>query len=106
MPDVGKLILVSLMVLCLNLPFGYWRANVDRFGLQWFLAIHIPVPFIILLRYLLHTGWHWSTFLFFISSFFFGQYIGGYLHRRHALYHPGNTSSCLFTDLFRDIRQS
>ncbi len=44
---VEKLIIVSIIVFSINIPFGYWRANVKKFSLQWILAVHIPVPFII-----------------------------------------------------------
>ena len=36
------LFVVALVVFLLNIPFGYWRANVRKFSLQWGLAIHIP----------------------------------------------------------------
>lgn len=34
----------------LNLIFGYWRYNATKFSLKWFLAIHLPIPFVYLLR--------------------------------------------------------
>ncbi|MCB0750038.1 MAG: hypothetical protein KDC52_01045, partial [Ignavibacteriae bacterium] len=45
-----KIALVSFIVFIINLPFGYWRSTVPKFSLKWFLAIHLPVPIIILLR--------------------------------------------------------
>ena len=54
-----KLIIISILVLLFNIPFGYWRANVKGFSVQWFLAIHIPVPFIIAVRIFLDIGFSW-----------------------------------------------
>ncbi|MCK5137727.1 MAG: hypothetical protein KAR19_18220 [Bacteroidales bacterium] len=58
-----KLIIITILVLVLNIPFGYWRANVSRFSTQWFLAIHIPVLFIVALRLLSGIGFSWYTYL-------------------------------------------
>jgi len=52
-----KILFASLFVLVLNIPFGYWRANVKRFSLGWVFAIHIPVPFIIVFRIFTELGW-------------------------------------------------
>ena len=103
MPDSGVLFITAVLIICLNIPFGYWRANVRKFGLQWFLAIHLPVPGVIFLRYIMHTGWHWSSFVFFVTAFFLGQLAGGFIHHKMTLKHPGRTSSCLFADLYRII---
>jgi hypothetical protein len=102
MPVAFNMTLTALLILLVNIPFGYWRANVRRFGPQWFLAIHLPVPFVVLLRYAMHTGWHWSTFVMFIMAFFTGQMLGGYIHRKMLARHPQNYSSCLFMDLYRN----
>ena len=67
----------TLLVFIINIPFGFWRARVRRFSAQWLLAIHIPVPIIISLRYLLGIGWQLSSFPLFIGAFFIGQLAGG-----------------------------
>ena len=64
-----KLTIIALLVFILNIPFGYWRANVKRFSSQWFLAIHLPVPFIIALRILSGIGFAWYTYLFLVGAF-------------------------------------
>ena len=61
----------------MNLPFGYWRSRVPKLSRQWFLAIHLPVPIVIALRFLTGLGWHWTTFPVLISAFFLGQLLGG-----------------------------
>lgn len=71
-----KITLVAIAVLLLNLPFGYWRSKVKKFSLQWFLAIHIPVPFVILLRIYSNIGFELYTYPVLVSSFFLGQFIG------------------------------
>lgn len=100
-PD-GNLIIAALLILLFNVPFGYWRANVKKLSSQWFLAIHVPVPFIILLRFIMDTGWHWTSFVLFVSAFFLGQLLGGFLYGKIKLIKPGCISSCLVMDLFRD----
>ena len=71
---------VAALVVVLNLPFGYWRANADKFSRPWFLAVHLPVPFVIALRISSGLGWHFITFPVMIGAFFAGQYLGGILH--------------------------
>lgn len=71
-----RLALVALAVFVLNLPFGYWRAGTRKFSWQWALAIHLPVPFVILLRVYSGLGWQWISFPVLISAFFLGQFAG------------------------------
>ncbi|MCB2195597.1 MAG: hypothetical protein KQH79_07040 [Bacteroidetes bacterium] len=94
-----ELIGVSLFILILNIPFGYWRANVKLLSLQWYLAVHIPVPFIILLRILTDVGFGWQTYIYLVLAFFIGQRIGS-LFRSQLKKHM-EVSSCLFMDLFK-----
>ncbi|MEN8138191.1 MAG: hypothetical protein ABFR62_07145 [Bacteroidota bacterium] len=95
-----KLTIISILVFVINIPFGYWRANVRKFSLQWALAIHIPVPFIILLRIYSDIGFAWYTYLFLISAFFLGQRLGAYVLKGMSL-RCSNTGSCLTMDLIR-----
>lgn len=44
----------------LTLPFGAWRATTRKLSLRWFLAIHLPIPFIFLLR---HEAGYSYTFI-------------------------------------------
>ncbi len=68
---------VALIVLALNLPFGFWRARVKKFSRPWFFAVHLPVPIVIAMRFLSGLGWHFITFPVLIGAFISGQYIGG-----------------------------
>jgi hypothetical protein len=95
-----KIILVGLIVLVINAPFGYWRANVKRFSLQWFLAIHIPVLFVIALRLAFHLGFAWYTYVVLVSAFFLGQQFGSLIIKRMSRIGK-NVTSCLVMDLLR-----
>jgi len=72
---------VAALVFVLNIPFGYWRARVRKFSLQWILAIHLPVPLVIAFRVLWGLGWQFVTFPVLIGAFFLGQFAGGRLQR-------------------------
>ena len=100
---MSTLVLISLLVLAINIPFGYWRSNVKAYSLQWFLAIHIPVPFIIVLRLVSEIGFAWHTYLLLVTAFFLGQKTGSVVMKRlhKACQHA---SSCLVMDLMRCIR--
>jgi hypothetical protein len=75
----------GLAVFLLNLPFGYWRAGTRKFSWQWALAIHLPVPFVILMRVYSGLGWQLISFPVLISAFFLGQFVGARLrHVRSA----------------------
>jgi hypothetical protein len=76
-----KIFWIAIIVLMLNLPFGYWRAGAKKFSSQWILAIHIPVPLIVALRIYSGLGWRLVTFPVLIGAFFLGQFIGGRLRR-------------------------
>ena len=96
-----NLLFVSIFVFVLNLPFGYWRANVHTYGLQWILAIHLPVPFVIAARIFFNIGFEFYTYPILISAFFLGQYLGKYLYtkRKNLGYEP--LTSCLVMDIVR-----
>ena len=70
------MIFFALYILILNIPFGYWRGNVKKFSLQWFLAVHLPIPFIIAARLLTEIGFELYTFLFSVTAYFIGQILG------------------------------
>lgn len=93
--------LVAVTVLLFNFPFGYWRANVRKFSLQWALAIHIPVPFIILLRFESGIGFAFITYPILVSAFFLGQYVGKkfFVWWKNNMYEEA--TSCLVWDLVK-----
>jgi len=96
------LIFVALIVIVFNIPFGYWRANVKKFSLQWILAIHVPVPFVIIERILSGIGFAWITYPILIIVFFLGQFIGVklYLFLKNNKHYP--VTSCFIMDCYRN----
>lgn len=74
--------IIAILVLLVNVPFGYWRANYNKFSWQWFLAIHLPIPAVIAMRLFSDLGWQFVSFPVLISAFFLGQFLGGRLRRR------------------------
>lgn|SRR3990170_4284029 len=70
-----SLIELMLLVLLINIPFGYWRSKADRFSRHWMMAVHIPVPFVFLLRII--SGFSWKIVPLLVLSLAAGQFIGG-----------------------------
>ena len=95
------LFLVAVLIFAVNVFFGYWRANTRKLSLQWFLAIHIPVPIAISLRLLLLHGFNWATLPIFIAVFFAGQFVGSRLRCWLSEHDRGSLSSCLVMDMVR-----
>lgn len=95
-----NLLYVAIIVLIINIPFGYWRKSVKKFSLQWILAVHVPVPFVIALRFLSGLGFQFITYPALVGAFFLGQLIGAkiYSHRKALLKIP--LTSCLIWDLY------
>ncbi len=71
---MAKLALLLVLIFIITFPFGYWRAGVKKFSRDWFLAVHLPVPAVILLRLLFGFGW-WALLLT-VPAFAIGQYAG------------------------------
>ena len=96
-----NLILVTIFVFLLNLPFGYWRANVKKYGVQWAMAIHIPVPFIIAARIFSDIGFELYTYPILVGAFFLGQFVGRFLYTRRRNLGQSPLTSCLVMDIVR-----
>lgn len=79
-PDpAGPVLSIAAAVLCVvlvNLPFGYWRAGVRKFSPAWFLAVHAPVPIVVLIRHAAGLEFRWATLPVFVAAFFAGQSLG------------------------------
>lgn len=65
-----------IATIIINLPFGYIRGGFRKLSFWWFVAIHAPVPLVILIRKFhdLHLTWGLAPFL--LGSFFIGQFLG------------------------------
>ncbi len=79
--SMNELILIVIVFL-INLPFGYMRSKTTKFSRQWIMAIHIPVPFVFLLRVL--SGLNWTIIPLLVLSDIAGQMVGGKLNKREA----------------------
>jgi len=69
--------LAVLLAIAINLPFGAYRATVRKLSWQWFVAIHLPIPFIILMRLSFGIGWWFVPFM--LASAVTGQLLGSWL---------------------------
>lgn len=54
-PLVVGLIFLAFLI---SVPCGYLRQKYEKFSFMWFLMIHIPIPFIVLLRLGFGLDWH------------------------------------------------
>ncbi len=99
-----RLWVIAFIVFLLNLPFGYWRENVKKFSLQWFLAVHVPVPFVIALRIFGGLGFQFVTYPVLVGAFFLGQFSGGALYKNRKKLERFPLTSCLVWDLVRSGR--
>jgi len=96
--------IVALIVFVFNIPFGYWRANTKKFSLQWVLAIHLPVPVVIALRFLSGLGFQFITYPVLVSAFFGGQIFGKYLNKILSKNKNLKLSSCLVCDIVKNYQ--
>lgn len=68
---------VGCVTLLVNIPMGYWRSMAKKYSVQWFLAIHLAVPIIFLIRMKAGLGYMYIPELVFFALA--GQIIGGRL---------------------------
>ena len=71
-----NLVWAALATFILNLPFGYIRQGFKKFSVMWFVAIHAPIPFVILFRHLFGLGFQLYTYPIMVGAFFMGQLVG------------------------------
>lgn len=100
---MAKILAVGLIVFIVNIPFGYWRANVKKLSLQWFLAIHIAVALVIGLRLLSHIGFAWYTYVVLVTAFVLGQQSGALVIKKIRRI-CDHASSCMVMDLYHCAR--
>jgi hypothetical protein len=80
----SEILIAALVIFLINIPFGYWRGGTRRFSWQWYLAIHIPVPLIVLIRIYYDFGWGIKTYAYFVLAFFLGQLLGKILRKKRC----------------------
>jgi len=88
MENITNFIIVLILVFILNIPCGYWRQGVKKFGVYWFLAVHLPIPVVVFLRFYFHLGFQWWTYPFMIFVFFMGQWLGANIRKKKASSEP------------------
>ncbi len=68
-------VLLCILTVVINIPFGYLRKRSKRFSFKWLLYIHLPIPFIILARTISQVDFKYIPL--FILAAFIGQFFGG-----------------------------
>ncbi len=91
----------AVILFIINLPFGYWRSNTQKFSAHWLFSIHIPVLLIIGIRIFSGLGFSLTSFLISVSFFFLGQFSGGKLRVLLTKKIKYKSTSCLIMDTFR-----
>ena len=71
------LVLISFII---NIPFGYIRQRYEKLTFMWFFLLHVPIPFIILIR--IRAGIDWRVIPLTLIGSVAGQIVGGVLNRR------------------------
>jgi hypothetical protein len=75
------IIMISILIFLINIPFGFWRSYQSRFSLKWLIAIHAPVIISIVIRMITGVQFKLMNLLIFIPVFFIGQLTGKLIHR-------------------------
>lgn len=77
--------LACIITFFINLPFGYFRGRFKKLSFKWFLMIHLPVPFVVLVRHVNHLHLTWGLAPFLVGSFFLGQWVGRKIYKKYPL---------------------
>lgn len=79
--DLASVVFLCAAAFVINMPFGLYRMGVKKYSWRWFLAIHLPIPLIILMRLGMGQSWRVVPFLFVFAIM--GQLAGGALKTRN-----------------------
>ena len=71
---------LTILAFVVSVPCGYLRQNYKKYSFMWFLLIHLPIPFIILLR--VKAGVGWQVIPLTLGGSVAGQIVGGIASRR------------------------
>jgi hypothetical protein len=80
MDSVILIIGLVILALIISIPCGYIRQNYKKYSFMWFLLIHLPIPFIVLLRLKAGISWHFIPLT--LGGSVAGQIMGGAVSRR------------------------
>jgi hypothetical protein len=72
---VVKVAIVLVIVLLVTLPFGFYRAYTRKLSVRWFAAIHVPVVFVFLARFVAHLPYYYIPAT--CTAFAIAQFAGG-----------------------------
>ena len=70
-----RIAVVLAIVVLLTLPFGFYRAYTRRLSLRWFLAIHVPVILVFVVRHEARLSYAFIPLT--VAAFAAAQYLGG-----------------------------
>lgn len=73
--SIPLVIVLVLLAFLLSVPCGYLRQRYEKFSFMWFLLIHLPIPFIVLLRLGFRLDWHVIPLT--LGGSIAGQIVGG-----------------------------
>ncbi len=80
MQDIFMVSGLVILAFLISIPCGYIRQNYRKYSFMWFLLIHLPIPFIVLLR--LEAGISWHVIPLTLGGSIAGQLAGGIMSRR------------------------
>ena len=75
-PLITGLVILAFLI---SVPCGYIRQNYVKYSFMWFLLIHLPIPFIVLLR--IGAGISWHVIPLTLAGSVAGQIAGGAVNR-------------------------
>ena len=107
--NLGWFIIGLIGTFLVNIPFGFWRAHAREMNskLEWVLAVHLPVPLVVLMRYLAGLSWNSKgvpLILVFVLTYFLGQRTGGklYIMAHERKLSPGRNLFTVIGPLIRE----
>ena len=71
------ILILFVLTLLINLPFGRARARSKKYSFRWFLYIHVPIPIIFIARVVSHIEMKYIPV--FVLAAVIGQILGGKL---------------------------
>jgi hypothetical protein len=81
-----RITITCMATILINLPFGFWRGGLRKLSFWWFISIHAPVPFVILVRKFHKLELTWELAPILLGAYFVGQLLGRkYYKKRHNI---------------------
>ena len=105
-----RLVAFMAFSIVLNIPFGSYRNLTRKFSILWWLSIHVPIPFIILMRTRVFDLAYTEIIPFSIAAAIIGQIIGKKMalfgHRREAEPVPDTVNAVAQTEVGAEVEGS